>query len=169
LLGPVIGIAAGFVFRLQGGERKSAPGGILAGLLAASFVFVAAFAVPAVQRPRSSVEEQLTDEAMIVSAAVQLAEQWVMEGREPRWPEGSGPDSAAKPADFPPELWNAALCQWRMTPPSARECCREMRKANLLRLRDESSNHDLEWLWRGLGGSVLAGFVATTTCILGKE
>lgn len=168
-LGVAFGLVIGACFRVFGGARQMAIVASVAGLLTVSVAFTAACVAPSREQPKTSVEEQITDEAMVVSTAQQIAEEWTMEGREMAWPAGHSAATAAETDHFPPQLWQAALRQWQLTPPAVKARCRECRKANLLRSREDSAGYDVGWVLAGLGWSALAGIVAVATCIIGTE
>lgn len=168
LLGVVFGLIAGLCIRFCSGATHSPAAPLTAAMIAAVVVYSAGYFAPQEERPKAPVEEEITDEAMVVSAAAELADQWVMEGREVPWPEGVTSATASKQSDFPPALWQAALNQWRLTPPARKARCREMRKVNLQRTRDEDSGDCFAWVW-GLAFTALAGVVAAATCVIGVD
>ena len=105
---------------------------------------------------------------MVVSTAVQLAEEWAMEGRTIEWPQGVDQTTASKQSDFPPTLWQAASRQWTMTPPVVKARCRERRKANLQTTHTDDPVIGFDWMW-SVAFAALAGVVAAATCALGSD
>ena len=167
-LGLAFGLIAGLCIRLCSGGEHSPVWSLAAAVIAVIVVFASGYFAPNSRRSQTTVEEQLTDEAMVVSTATQLAERWAMEGGELPWPEGVDASTASKRSDFPPALWQAASRQWQSMPPRVKARCREARKANLQQTGTGSFAGRFGWVW-GIAFPALAGIVAAATCVIGSE
>ncbi|MCE9526978.1 MAG: hypothetical protein K8R36_13085, partial [Planctomycetales bacterium] len=120
-----IGFMVGFCVRFAAGENEDgfAPG-LTAGVLAIGAVLLGKFA--AAHFLAASLAGSLTippavPDDMISELADTLVKDRMTKGQPVNFPPGQTVESAAKQADYPPDIWQAAAQQWNALGPAEQQ------------------------------------------------